>query len=173
MRARRSAPITASLTTSPTRLRSRPGSQTSSPSRPNGPVSEPEGRTSLEGASGGFRSRASLLPNAQPPASTIEGIANGRHRLSVPHPGHRLDLSLSRSRATGRSGAPAAPALRRHPGPNRQRTRSEEHTSELQSLMRISYAVFCLKKKKKTTKHTRQTHDAGDSKNIKEEKNTR
>src|SRR3546814_3858240 len=32
--------------------------------------------------------------------------------------------------------------------------RSEEHTSELQSLMRISYAVFCLKKKKKiNTKH--------------------
>src|SRR3546814_1493528 len=29
--------------------------------------------------------------------------------------------------------------------------RSEEHTSELQSLMRISYAVFCLKKKKKRT----------------------
>src|SRR3546814_4446319 len=34
--------------------------------------------------------------------------------------------------------------------------RSEEHTSELQSLMRISYAVFCLKKKKY---HTLQTHD--------------
>src|SRR3546814_1311980 len=36
--------------------------------------------------------------------------------------------------------------------------RSEEHTSELQSLMRISYAVFCLKKKKKkkNTKLTRQ-----------------
>src|SRR3546814_2664768 len=32
--------------------------------------------------------------------------------------------------------------------------RSEEHTSELQSLMRISYAVFCLKKKKKTTNTT-------------------
>src|SRR3546814_4986766 len=31
--------------------------------------------------------------------------------------------------------------------------RSEEHTSELQSLMRISYAVFCLKKKNMTTKH--------------------
>src|SRR3546814_9432984 len=31
--------------------------------------------------------------------------------------------------------------------------RSEEHTSELQSLMRISYAVFCLKKKKNTTQH--------------------
>src|SRR3546814_5476032 len=34
-----------------------------------------------------------------------------------------------------------------------ERERSEEHTSELQSLMRISYAVFCLKKKKKKT-HT-------------------
>src|SRR3546814_5341126 len=32
--------------------------------------------------------------------------------------------------------------------------RSEEHTSELQSLMRISYAVFCLKKKKKTYEST-------------------
>src|SRR3546814_8789402 len=32
--------------------------------------------------------------------------------------------------------------------------RSEEHTSELQSLMRISYAVFCLKKKKKPRQHT-------------------
>src|SRR3546814_3335758 len=34
----------------------------------------------------------------------------------------------------------------------RQRGRSEEHTSELQSLMRISYAVFCLKKKTTTDK---------------------
>src|SRR3546814_4183725 len=33
-----------------------------------------------------------------------------------------------------------------------KRVRSEEHTSELQSLMRISYAVFCLKKKKSTNK---------------------
>src|SRR3546814_7346563 len=33
--------------------------------------------------------------------------------------------------------------------------RSEEHTSELQSLMRISYAVFCLKKKTTTNRHTR------------------
>src|SRR3546814_5949337 len=35
-----------------------------------------------------------------------------------------------------------------------QDRRSEEHTSELQSLMRISYAVFCLKKKKKPKTHT-------------------
>src|SRR3546814_2921076 len=46
-------------------------------------------------------------------------------------------------------------------GPNRftdtvldGRVRSEEHTSELQSLMRISYAVFCLKKKKKKPQTT-------------------
>src|SRR3546814_5161001 len=36
--------------------------------------------------------------------------------------------------------------------------RSEEHTSELQSLMRISYAVFCLKKKKKTNKYLRHAN---------------
>src|SRR3546814_3817136 len=39
---------------------------------------------------------------------------------------------------------------------NVRRKRSEEHTSELQSLMRISYAVFCLKKKNNT--HTTQAH---------------
>src|SRR3546814_2619470 len=36
--------------------------------------------------------------------------------------------------------------------------RSEEHTSELQSLMRISYAVFCLKKKNKKPKNNRSKH---------------
>src|SRR3546814_3061490 len=35
-------------------------------------------------------------------------------------------------------------------------SRSEEHTSELQSLMRSSYAVFCLKKKKDTNKYNRE-----------------
>src|SRR3546814_4883257 len=37
--------------------------------------------------------------------------------------------------------------------------RSEEHTSELQSLMRISYAVFCLKKKNKDINHKPSTED--------------
>src|SRR3546814_8930227 len=36
--------------------------------------------------------------------------------------------------------------------------RSEEHTSELQSLMRISYAVFCLKKKKQTNANNKHHH---------------
>src|SRR3546814_7128494 len=37
-------------------------------------------------------------------------------------------------------------------------TRSEEHTSELQSLMRISYAVFCLKKQNIAQQHTQSLH---------------
>src|SRR3546814_1663235 len=59
-------------------------------------------------------------------------------------------------------------AASRHPAPSRLMigrpelaligiTRSEEHTSELQSLMRISYAVFCLKKKKKNGNKTHNT----------------
>src|SRR3546814_4158937 len=44
-------------------------------------------------------------------------------------------------------------------GAGKDGTRSEEHTSELQSLMRISYAVFCLKKKKNNQTHKHQpTH---------------
>src|SRR3546814_6821180 len=56
---------------------------------------------------------------------------------------------------------PASPCLRRGRGQDKSSRlkpllRSEEHTSELQSLMRISYAVFCLKKKKqKTNNNTR------------------
>src|SRR3546814_4112948 len=56
--------------------------------------------------------------------------------------------------APGRHGAgtgATGPTHRCGPGPSGAAgpSRSEEHTSELQSLMRISYAVFCLKKKKK------------------------
>src|SRR3546814_10540390 len=43
-------------------------------------------------------------------------------------------------------------------GLNSKLHRSEEHTSELQSLMRISYAVFCLKKKKHNNNHTYKHH---------------
>src|SRR3546814_1075764 len=44
------------------------------------------------------------------------------------------------------------------PSPHLCCRRSEEHTSELQSLMRISYAVFCLKKKKKKTNNYTETN---------------
>src|SRR3546814_8217651 len=52
----------------------------------------------------------------------------------------------SRARAAGRRNSLRSRQCRRQPGADR----SEEHTSELQSLMRISYAVFCLQKKKQT-----------------------
>src|SRR3546814_10133645 len=42
--------------------------------------------------------------------------------------------------------------------PEGRRQRSEEHTSELQSLMRISYAVFCLKTKNEHLPHTARPH---------------
>src|SRR3546814_1550026 len=57
-------------------------------------------------------------------------------KLSIPN--NSTKRSLSRSNMQVRVLAPTV--------------RSEEHTSELQSLMRISYAVFCLKKKTKTNK---------------------
>src|SRR3546814_10811534 len=58
--------------------------------------------------------------------------------------------SVVRSMSRYRSGSSGWKAVR-HERPRRlSLDRSEEHTSELQSLMRISYAVFCLKTKKKT-----------------------
>src|SRR3546814_4283321 len=58
----------------------------------------------------------------------------------------------SRSTRTGRCARwPESAAGRSSTGNGRARVRSEEHTSELQSLMRISYAVFCLKKKQLST----------------------
>src|SRR3546814_4716204 len=59
--------------------------------------------------------------------------------------GHHADQRLLLPRVD-----PAAQAIEQ---------RSEEHTSELQSLMRISYAVFCLKKKKTTNSSTRDSHE--------------
>src|SRR3546814_6047674 len=56
---------------------------------------------------------------------------------------------------SARRGARAADErIDRRQGADRRATRSEEHTSELQQLMRISYAVLCLKKKKPTTQIT-------------------
>src|SRR3546814_5461671 len=54
----------------------------------------------------------------------------------------------------GAHASPEAPRSCLADGPPSPLERSEEHTSELQSLMRISYAVFCLKKKKKEIQTT-------------------
>src|SRR3546814_3239999 len=64
-------------------------------------------------------------------------IASANSRLA----NYRRSLANARARFAQLTGHPAPDALGRA-------KRSEEHTSELQSLMRISYAVFCLKKKR-------------------------
>src|SRR3546814_2881156 len=75
----------------------------------------------------------------------IADHAIGAHRQRV-HAGWRRIGGIGRRRgAADRAGDPPDDAGGDEP-------RSEEHTSELQSLMRISYAVFCLKKKKRQIK---------------------
>src|SRR3546814_3477347 len=68
----------------------------------------------------------------------VEPICHGSRRHIIRSTWRYVEIQIP-------SGAP------RHQGNHflRLSNRSEEHTSELQSLMRISYAVFCLKKKKK------------------------
>src|SRR3546814_9706656 len=78
---------------------------------------------------------------------TVEGdqpSSLGRKKLSP-----RRDRAARRKlcRQGGRAGS-ASSGTRTDRRRSRGRIRSEEHTSELQSLMRISYAVLCLKKKK-------------------------
>src|SRR3546814_4196697 len=73
--------------------------------------------------------------------STVSGW---RYELLAWRYSLRLDGALSWGAQLGRSGGRPGGA---RTSPRRASHRSEEHTSELQSLMRISYAVFCLKKK--------------------------
>src|SRR3546814_6257358 len=79
------------------------------------------------------------------------------------------DPAVPRPRRLPDAVTAAHPGLDGRPAPRRrgaapavaggqQRRRSEEHTSELQSLMRISYAVFCLKKKNTETQTTRTSN---------------
>src|SRR3546814_9104327 len=84
-----------------------------------------------------FRSRRPQQPGVKAPGSTWE-----------------LRLRRCGWRSGEESGIPSVEVKFVDIGKN---TRSEEHTSELQSLMRISYAVFCLKKKKST--HTLSTYN--------------
>src|SRR3546814_9708394 len=68
--------------------------------------------------------------------------------------GHGVPAACAARRAGAPRSAPASRPVRLRRCPAR---RSEEHTSELQSLMRISYAVFCLKKKKQSITYTTTT----------------
>src|SRR3546814_3604955 len=85
------------------------------------------------------------------------GIGISRHGA-----GSIFSIVSAAGRPSGQGADAARDRLRSFPcctAPNRfpiPRIRSEEHTSELQSLMRISYAVFCLKNKKYTTNAKQQ-----------------
>src|SRR3546814_1234875 len=79
------------------------------------------------------------------------GGRSALHKMALrPILADRLPLALPHAQPANElwSNQQAQKQRRRH----RRSRRSEEHTSELQSLMRISYAVFCLKKKN-TTNH--------------------
>src|SRR3546814_3632328 len=91
----------------------------------------------------GQRAVRALLPDAR---RRQPALSADRHR-------HRHHAVPGNAAAAGKADG----AARRGGGAAAGRARSEEHTSELQSLMRTSYAVFCLKKKKTTQKQTSST----------------
>src|SRR3546814_3221008 len=98
-----------------------------------------------------FRSDMLQKHLLQPPG-VIEraefGLARGIQRI------HQLAIDIELELV----GRPVADAHRRAVGIARQPGRSAEHTSELQSLMRISYAVFCLKTKQNNTPNSSLMH---------------
>src|SRR3546814_1337281 len=103
-------------------------------------------------AAGRKKRRASIAGGVDAPGDA--GRANGDNRghariFRTPLPDHR-DRPAGGLDAPPRSFPALDPQLRRA-GARRGRGRSEEHTSELPSLMRISYAVFCLTKKTNKT----------------------
>src|SRR3546814_2454931 len=92
---------------------------------------------------------------AASPASLGIAEADARHRLSGLFRIGSAFLAQHLQRPPPQpSFHPAVQPLRRSADDQPPAWRSEEHTSELQSLMRISYAVFCLKKKQKKTRIT-------------------
>src|SRR3546814_7602110 len=100
-----------------------------------------------------FRSRA--------PHATKRGTS---FRLECLNMNERLRTRFRLKSVTGAYSLLITRSRRWWSGIFRSPTRSEEHTSELQSLMRISYAVFCLKKKKTIhqIKHGQQTPQTTD-----------
>src|SRR3546814_9800355 len=81
--------------------------------------------------------------------SDPQALAVRARALRVGREQRRLHpIGLGEERADRVEQAGVGRRVAAHRPPDRRLVRSEEHTSELQSLMRISYAVFCLKKKK-------------------------
>src|SRR3546814_1200663 len=101
------------------------------------------------------QSTLTFIVPQRPSISEIEGQPQRAVDMAVT----RLRPSISEIEGQPQPGTRRIDAIR---GPSiSEIERSEEHTSELQSLMRISYAVFCLKKKhKQIQNHTRSQHRA-------------
>src|SRR3546814_9128127 len=91
-----------------------------------------------------------LFRSARRPAHPVAAEIHRPPRPAPPCHGALRTDAFTLARAPGAPGQATAVAAARPP----RRRRSEEHTSELQSLMRISYAVFCLKKKQNTKYNT-------------------
>src|SRR3546814_5781745 len=122
------------------------GNETASARKRCGRRRAPEPRTGCHCARGN-ESPASRFTELEPDSAAQAIVAQDR---SI---SHQRKKTVSGSRTTQAPTAPAFP-IPYSPFPLLFASiRSEEHTSELQSLMRISYAVFCLKKKKTTRFH--------------------
>src|SRR3546814_6471623 len=99
-----------------------------------------------------------LLKGEEPGRQRPAGDAKGKDQaasIPVGEPAHRIARDAREHRHAESLQHAELQVGEAERGLERRRDeaeRSEEHTSELQSLMRISYAVFCLKKKKKTNK---------------------
>src|SRR3546814_5158903 len=102
-----------------------------------------------------FIALAEAILTIDPPTPFIAGSTD-RHPRNTPRKFTPKMKSTSSSVASVIGLTVATPALLISASIRPSRARSEEHKSELQSLMRISYAVFCLKKKQEhhTGKHT-------------------
>src|SRR3546814_4594525 len=81
-------------------------------------------------------------------AVEVEKYVKPRERIVVVGAGAAAYRFIMTHRELNREDEIQVFSREKHPFYNRVLLRSEEHTSDLQSLMRISYAVFCLKKKK-------------------------
>src|SRR3546814_4897102 len=83
-----------------------------------------------------------------------EQLARDRQADAGAAAGYKRQLSVQSPAVRVHCGLPFRVGRSIAPRPIEDAARSEEHTSELQSLMRISYAVFCLKKKKLKIQYT-------------------
>src|SRR3546814_9561995 len=106
----------------------------------------------MRGANGDVRTepRTSRDRDGRRVRSRTAATGTGRDRGGGSHPDRGGRRRSRARRADGDAGAGGARLSRMVLGLSDRSPRSEEHTSELQSLMRISYAVFCLKKNTST-----------------------